>query len=122
MRLIEDLERRLKEEESLFRAQLLREDIARLKRLRELARSTGDLAALRKAVLRLGWTQGDARTQELRAQLEALVDAVHARETGAGDSGQEARIIEAWTALHQARMERLVGCLTTPVPKPADPP
>ena len=82
----------------------------------------GDLAALRKAALRLGWTQGDARTQELRAPLEALVDAVHARESGAGESGQETRIIEAWTALHQARMERLVGCLTTPVPKPVDRP
>jgi len=122
VRLIDELERRLKEEESLFRAQLLREDIARLKRLRELARSTGDLAALRKAALRLGWTQGDARTQELRAPLEALADAVRACETGEGDSGQEAHIIEAWSALHQARMERLVGCLATPLPKPVDPP
>lgn len=122
MQLIEELERRLAEEKSLFRAQLLREDIARLKRLRELARGAGDLATLKRAALRLGWTQGDARTQELRVPLEALVDAVHARETGAGDSGQEARIIEAWSALHQARMERLVGCLTTPVPKPVDRP
>jgi len=122
MRLIEELERTLAEEQSLFRGQLLREDIARLKRLRELARGAGDLATLRKAALRLGWTQGDARTQELRAPLEALVDAIFAYETGAGESRQEARIIEAWTELHQTRMERLVGCLTTPVPKPVERP
>lgn len=122
MRLIEELERKLENEPSLFRAQLLREDIARLTRLRELARSSGDLAALRKASLRLGWTQGDLRTQELRAPLEALVDAIYAYEKGAGDGGQESRIIEAWTALHRTRMERLVGCLSTPVPKPADKP
>ena len=122
MRLIDELERRLKEEESLFRAQLLREDIARLKRLRELARGAGDLAALRKAALRLGWTQGDARTQELCAPLDALVDVIYTYETGAGGGEQEARIIEAWTDLHRTRMERLTGCLSTPVPKPVDQP
>jgi hypothetical protein len=122
MRLIEELERRLEEEQSLFRAQLLREDIARLIRLRELARSAGDLAAFKKASLRLGWTQGDLRTQELRVPLDALVDAIYAYETGAGGGGQEARIIEAWTELHRTRMERLTGCLSTPVPKPVDQP
>jgi len=120
MRLIEELERKLDEEHSLFRAQLLREDIGRLNRLRELARSAGDLAAFRKASLRLGWTQGDLRTQELRAPLEVLGDAVYAYETGAGEGGQETRIIEAWTELHRTRMERLVGCLATPAPKPVD--
>jgi hypothetical protein len=122
MRLIEELERRLGEEQSLFRAQLLREDIARLVRLRELARSAGDLSVFKKASLRLGWTQGDLRTQELRVPLDALVDAIYAYETGAGGGGQEARIIEAWTELHRTRMERLVGCLSTPVPKPVDKP
>ena len=122
MRLIEELESRLATEQSLFRAQLLREDIARLIRLRELARSAGDLTAFRKASLRLGWTQGDLRTLELRAPLEALVDAIYSYETGEGDGEREARIIAAWTELHQTRMERLVGCLTTPVPKPADKP
>ncbi len=120
MRLIEELERRLKGEQSLFRAQLLREDIARLTQLRELARTAGDLAACKKASLRLGWTQGDLRTHELRVPLEALVEAVYACEAGAGGGEQEARVIEAWTELNRVRMERLVGCLTTPVPKPSD--
>jgi len=119
MRLIEELERRLGTEESPFQAQLLREDIARLTRLRELARGASDLAAVKQAAMRLGWTQGDVRTHELRVPLEALVDAIHAFET-AGSGDWEARIIDAWSELHRTRMERLVGCLATPVPKPVD--
>jgi len=122
MRLIEELKGRLAVEQSLFRAQLLREDIARIKQLQELARTALDLAEYKKASMRIAWTQGNLRTHELRVPLEALVDAIYAYESGAGGGEQEARIIEAWTELHRVRMERLVGCLTTPVPKPVDRP
>lgn len=119
MRLIQDLEQRLAREASPFQAQLLREDIRRLAELRERARTAGDAEACRQAVLRLGWTPGDLRTHELRAPLEALADAIYEYEAGARQAAQEARIIEAWIHLHRTRMERLVGCLTTPV-KPDD--
>ena len=119
MQLIDDLERRLSREESLFRAQLLREDIARLGRLRELARGAADAAAYRNAALRLGWTQGDARTRELGAPLDALIAAIREYESGGGSGELEARIVETWIELHRVRMERLVGCLATPLPKPA---
>ena len=119
MQLIDDLERRLSREESLFRAQLLREDVARLNKLRELARSAGDLAEFRKGSLRLGWTQGDARTRELGAPLDALIAAIREYESGGGSGELEARIVETWIELHRVRMERLVGCLATPLPKPA---
>jgi hypothetical protein len=33
---------------------------------------------------------------------------------------QEARIVEAWYELHRIRMERLVGCLSTPVSEPTE--
>lgn len=123
MRLIEELERQLAAEQSPFRAQLLREDLARLARLRQLTREGGGLAACRQAALRLNWTQGDLRTHELRAPLESLVDAVHACETGADPhEGRQARVVEAWNELHRVRMEQLVGCLATPVPKPAERP
>jgi len=112
MRLIEELATAAAKEESLFRAQLLREDVARLRKLQELARSAPDAAAFRKSGMRIGWTQGDARTHELREPLERLLDAFYA--------GNEDAVAAAWEALHRARMEKLVGCLSTPVPKPVD--
>lgn len=120
MELLAELERIVHTEQSMFRAQLLREDIARLKKLRALAREEADAEAFRKSGMRLGWTPGDARTLELREPLEKLLDQVHAYEHGAQGPEQEARITEAWHALHRVRMERLLGCLATPVPRPAD--
>lgn len=118
MRLIEELGQRVGREDRLFRAQLIREDIARLQRLQEIARTAADAAAYRKASMRIGWTQGDLRTHELRAPLEALLDAVYAYETGTKGTEEDARIAAAWFALDRTRMERLVGCLSTPVPRP----
>jgi hypothetical protein len=115
MELIGRLEVLVGKEESLFRAQLLREDIARLRKLQELAAQSPDEPAFKRAGMRIGWTQGDARTHELREPLELLLAAVYAF---GKDAAQEAPIAEAWDALHRARMERLVGCLSTPVPKP----
>jgi peptide subunit release factor 1 (eRF1) len=109
MRLIEELERLLAREESVFRAQLLREDIARMRRLQAMAHSL-DLGQFLQQGMRIGWTQGDARTQELREALEPFLEALYA--------GDEPRMVEAWQRLHRLRMERLVGCLATPVPKP----
>lgn len=131
MQLLDELQQRLEGESSLFRAQLLREDIARLTRLSELACSTDEYGAFTKAAMRLGWTQGDARTQELAGPLGALLEVVYAyyRESGDGaagrsggthDAAQEARIAAAWSELHRVRMERLVGCLSNPVPRPTD--
>jgi hypothetical protein len=112
MKLIEDLQALLAAEESLFRQQLLREDITRLRKLEALAKSSPDLDTLHKAGMRLGWTQGDARTSEIRAEVESLLKAVYA--------GDEAGTASAWQELHRARMERLLGCLSTPVPKPVE--
>lgn len=110
MQLLRDLERLLAAEESVFRRQLLREDIARLGKLQELAASSPDFAAFEKAGMRLGWTQGDARTAELAAPLGAFLQEIY--------DGNEARITQAWNELHRVRMERLLGCLATPAPKP----
>jgi hypothetical protein len=111
MRLIEELERRAARVESMFQAQLLREDVARLRKLQELARSL-DLEMFLEKGMRVGWTPDDARTAELREPLLAFLQAVYA--------GDEARISESWLVLHRTRMERLLGCLSTPVPRPAD--
>ena len=126
MRLIRELERKLETEQSYFQAHLLREDVARLARMRDLARDVADAVTFRKAALRLGWTAGDLRTHEIREPLEMLADAIYSYVTTAGaadegtsDGGLEARIGQAWLILHRVCMERLMGCLSTPVPKPA---
>lgn len=111
-RLIAELERQLGGEASLFRAQLLREDIARLRRLGELKRDAADEAAFVASGSRVGWTPGDARTAELREPLEAFLRAAFA--------GDEDLMPPAWETLHHVRLERLLGCLSTPVPRPAD--
>ena len=118
MQLIAELERALAAEQSLFRAQLLREDLARLARLAELARHEADAAAFRRAGAKVGWTQGDARTHELREPLDAFLDELYAWERGERSAQRDARITAAWQDLHRTRMERLVGCLSTPAPKP----
>ena len=120
MRLIDELQRQVEGEESLFRAQLLREDIARLAKLEALARSAADFPEFRKSAYGIGWTQGDARTHELAIPLDALLEAVHRHCTGNGDATDDARIGAAWRSLHRLRMERLVGCLANPVPKPSE--
>jgi hypothetical protein len=120
MRLIEVLNERASAEESPFRAQLLREDVARLRKLQELARSGCDLAAFKAAGMRVGWTQGDARTHELREPLEALLEHIFRHETADGGESTQAAIEECWFELHRVRMERLLGCLSTPVPRPID--
>jgi len=120
MRLIDTLLRVASAEQGPFRAQLLREDVERLRTLQTLARSGPDLAHFKKAGMRIGWTQGDLRTHELRAPLEALLEAVYACETGSAGEDAEDRIEAAWRELHRTRLERLVGCLSTAVPKPAD--
>jgi predicted nucleic acid-binding protein len=120
MRLIDELEGRVAREQSVLQAQLLREDIARLKRLQDLARTDADITSFRKAALQLGWTRDDARTHELTKPLDALLIAVHAYVNGATVAAQESSIGDAWRDLHRLRMERLVGCLSTPVPRPLD--
>jgi hypothetical protein len=118
LRLAQELELRLAAEPSMFRAQLLREDLARLARLCELAAASHDRAAFAAAARRLGWTQGDARTADLAHVLAPFIEAVYDYQHGESGEAVEERIRATWEALTRERLERLVGCLSTPVPRP----
>ena len=120
MRLVDELERLATIEPSMFKAQLLREDAVRLRRLFELAETSPDEATYKRAARRLGWTAQDARTGELRAPLEALFDAVHGARDAASPEAAEARIRDAWFELTNIRINRLIGCLSTRVPEPPE--
>ncbi len=120
MHLIDELERRLAEGPGIFRAQLLREDLARLRKLDELARTAADGEAYRRAGRRLGWTTLDARTQELGDALDRLLESVRtaALDPAAGDQGPV--MLAAWQEMTQRRLATMVGCLSTPPPKPEE--
>ena len=111
MSLVTEMEHRLESEESVFSAQLLREDIDRLRRLEALAREHASLEAFAKEGLYIGWTQGDFRTHELKEPLEALLTAFHAYETGGRGEAQDRALRAAWAAFDRQRMEKLLGCL-----------
>ena len=111
MHLVEEMARRLEAEESPFRAQLLREDIARLGTLASLAREHETFETFAKAGLYIGWTQGDFRTHELKAPIEALLAAFYAYETGGRGEAQDRSLRTAWQAFDRERMEKLLGCL-----------
>ncbi len=111
MHLLAELEQRRDAEESVFRAQLLREDIARLRRLESMAREHDDLKGFAKAGLYIGWTQGDFRTHEIKEPIEALLAALYAYETGGRSDERDQALRAAWADFDQARMEKLLGCL-----------
>lgn len=112
MQLIDELERRLAIEPSLFRAQLLREDITRLRKLDALARSELEAEAYRKAAYRLEWTAQNARTSELREALDLLLDSWRSALSHGGRAftGRSARVTSAhnqWTADARSPRRRL---------------
>lgn len=119
MDLLARLEADLRSEESYFRAQLLREDIARLGRLQELAAAALNVDAFKKEGLVIGWTAGDTRSWELEATLDPLLEAFYATATGGASANAEGRLLAAWRAFDRQRMERLVGCLSR-VPQPRE--
>jgi hypothetical protein len=119
MDLLARLEADLRSEESYFRAQLLREDVARLKRLLELAATAPNIDVFKKEGLMIGWTPGDTRSWELKATLDPLLEAFYATAAGGVGADADDRLLAAWQAFDAQRMERLVGCLSR-VPRPRE--
>ncbi len=117
MNLLQRLERALGVEESYFRAQLLREDVARLERLRELAGKAATEEMFLRDGLLMDWTPAGLRNGELKATLEPVLRAFFAAENGAPGAEADADLLQAWHAFDAQRMDLLVGCLAR-VPRP----
>jgi len=111
MNLIEELESQLAGEESVFRAQLLREDVAHLRRLTEMADEHDDRDGFRKAGAYIGWTSGDMRTHELMEQLNPLLDAMWDWRRSDRMPKAEQALRAAWDRFHIERMRILLHCL-----------
>lgn len=108
---IEDLEARLAGEQSMFRAQLLREDVARLRRLVDMADEHDDRDDFRKAGAYIGWTNGDMRTHELMDRLNPLLDTMYDWWRGGQAPEAEQALRSAWDSFHIERMRKLLHCL-----------
>lgn len=111
MQLLNDLKARLGSEDSMFRAQLIREDITRLERLVALASESSDFATFQRAGLYIGWTQNDLMTHRIQEPLERMLSALYAHVSGAGTHASESALRVAWQELEAARLERLIKCL-----------
>jgi hypothetical protein len=117
MDILDRLERAMRSEESYFRAQLLREDVARLKKLRELAgRATSEETFVRDGLC-VDWTPAGLRNGELTGTLEPLLKAFFAASRAAPEADTNAHLFSAWCAFDAQRIDLLVGCLSR-VPRP----
>ncbi len=76
-----------------------------------MARKHETLEAFAKAGLYIGWTQGDFRTDELKAPIEALLAAIRAYETDGRSDRRDGAVRAAWRPFDCERMEKLLGCL-----------
>jgi hypothetical protein len=115
MQLLNDMREVMQVEQSMFRAQLLKEDISRLERLIALAKDNADPSAFAKQAMVLGWTANDMRTFDLNPELGAFLEIVHRKaHPGMDTEPDDSQIDQAWTDLHKRRMDLLVGCLSRP--------
>lgn len=105
MRLIAVVESRIAEEESLFRRQLMKEDVARLRKLIDLKAAAKSRDEFMRDGRHVGWTQGDLRTHEIEGTLAPFLEAVF--------DGDEAAIERLWEPFEADRLEKLTGCLST---------
>jgi hypothetical protein len=94
---------------SYFRAALLREDVARFLRLRELAARSASPEEFLKHGHYTGWTRNDMRNSELKPEIEAVLRAFFAYERGGRGDGDDQALRAAWRAF-DARRLTLAGC------------
>jgi len=111
MQLIKYLNTVISENNGYVQVQLAKEDLARVEKLRGLARKHDNLPALEKDGLYIGWTKGDFRTHELSETLKALMKAIFDYEENGANEKLDAEIMDIWVAFHTLRLNTLVHCL-----------
>lgn len=111
MRLIATLEDAIAREDSMFRAQLMKEDVTRLQKLQTLAVSAGSLERFENEGMFIGWTQDDMRTHVISDAVKALLSDVYAYVHGAKSEADEKALEASWSTFNNERMEKLIKCL-----------
>ncbi len=111
MQLIEQLAAIKENDESIFRRQLAKEDLARLEKLDLLFKTAESRETFNKDGLYIGWTQGDMRTHDLKDAVLILLDAFYDAASTPGDADAERKLLEVWEKFHRDRLDKLVHCL-----------
>jgi hypothetical protein len=114
--LIERLQAEAAAEPSFFRVHLLREDIRRLEEAQALAARSASAEAFHEGFASLAWAPSPERALEFAPEIARVAQCLYPD----GSSGSAALNDEtwwAWVTLQNRRLERLLGCLSSPVPK-----
>ena len=111
MQLLDDLRGKLELQDSMVRAQLMREDISRLERLWPLAESASNLAEFKKNGTYIGWTQNDMMTHQLSEPLSGLMEAIYDLQKNGPDAELDQNVSKAWAELCVVRNKVLFKCL-----------
>ena len=111
MKLLYELRQTADRLDSVFQAQLMREDIERIEKLVEMAKAAKRYDEFEKVGLYMGWTQGDMRTFELTSELKPFLKAVYSAANEGPSESANSLIRETWIAFNNARMNKLIGCL-----------
>ena len=111
MQLIQTLNNIINGDAGYVQTQLAKEDLKRLEKLQELAKSCENEAEMQKQGLYIGWTNGDIRTHELAVPLKQLIKAIYAYENGEKTAELDDKITNIWVNFHQLRLKVLIHCL-----------
>jgi hypothetical protein len=111
LQILDELRFHLEHEQSIFRAQLMREDIARLEKLAALADQSEDIAAFKKSGTYIGWTQNDMMTHQVAEPLGDLLEAIFAYYTEGAGEALDQSVRTAWFEFCKMRNEKLIKCL-----------
>lgn len=111
MELIRFLEEAAGNSASYFQQFLAKEDLARVEKLVEMARTSENCPSFLKDGIFIGWTKDDLHTHELKPALEPLLAKIFEYENGCNSSASEAQIMQLWHEFHALRLKTLLHCL-----------
>ncbi len=111
MKLIRALEAVINGDGGYIQSCLAKEDLARVEKLCELAKTVQSPQEMEKEGLYIGWTQGDMRTHELADDLKPVIRAIYDYEKQGHPEEIDDRIMTYWAKFHTNRLKTLVHCL-----------
>ncbi|KAF0107092.1 MAG: hypothetical protein FD163_2332 [Hyphomonadaceae bacterium] len=111
MELFRFLEESATKSESYFQRFLAKEDLARVKKLLEMAKTAENITNFLKDGIFIGWTKDDLRTHELKPAIEPLLVKIFEFVKSEPSQEIDAQIMQLWHEFHELRLKTLLHCL-----------